>query len=225
MGGSRGARTPPGAHHPRLQSIILTRLVSLSHPRPKGRGFQVVTLFLNLFKGSVNLSIVLANFLAPSIGITGAFLVNITLYLYPGTPPSWVPDRYVPIFRDVNGNSIEEFTPGRTSISSSISIPKNTYKAAIYLLTKPGRLDEGFYINIPSVRDILLILYLYYNDYLAGVFHVFPTIYTGGFFPLYWRPLASINTHYAKSPQIVDLTPLLALGRGGNISLRVVGMD
>lgn len=37
--------------------------------------------------------------------------------------------------------------------------------------------------------------------------------------------MASINTHYAKSPQIVDLTPLLALGRSGNISLKVVGMD
>ena len=180
-----------------------------------------VTLFLNLFKGPVNFSIVLTNFLAPSIGITGVFLVNITLYLYPGTPPSWVPDRYVPIFMDANGNSIDEFTPGRTTINSSISIPENTYRAAIYLLTKPGRLDEGFYTNIPSVRDILL----YYNNYLAGIFHVFPTIYTGGFFPLYWRPLASINTYYAKSPQIVDLTPLLALGRSGNISLKVVGMD
>ncbi len=135
-----------------------------------------VTLFLNLFKGSVNFSIVLTNFLAPSIGITGVFLVNITLYLYPGTPPSWVPDRYVPIFRDANGNSIDEFTPRRTTINSSISIPEDTYRAAIYLFTKPGRLDEGFYTNIPSVRDILL----YYNNYLAGVFHVFPTIYTGG---------------------------------------------
>jgi len=42
--GCEGGRTPPGAHHPGLQSIILTRLVSLGHPRPKGRGFQVVRL-------------------------------------------------------------------------------------------------------------------------------------------------------------------------------------
>ena len=41
--GCEEARAPPGAHHPGLQSIILTRLVSLSHPRPKGRGFQVVS--------------------------------------------------------------------------------------------------------------------------------------------------------------------------------------
>jgi len=180
-----------------------------------------VTMFIKLFRGSVNFSVVLTNYLAPSIGITGVFLVNITLYLYPGEEPSWAPDTFVPLFRDANGNSIEEFRPGRTSISSNISIPGSAYRAAVYLHTKPGRLDEGFYTNIPSVRDILL----YYNDNLAGVFHVFPTIYTGGFFPLYWRPLASVNTHYAKSPQIVDITPLLALGRSGDITLRVVGMD
>jgi hypothetical protein len=180
-----------------------------------------VTLFLNLFRGDVNFSIVLTNWLAPSIGITGVFLVNVTLYLYPGPTPSWIPDRYIHIFRDANGNSIEEFRPGRAAINSTISIPENTYRAAIYLYTKTGKLDEGFYTNIPSVRDILL----YYNEYLAGVFHVFPTIYTGSFFPLYWRPMASVNTHYAKSPQIIDLTPLLALGRSAEISLRVVGME
>ncbi|MEM2302178.1 MAG: peptide-N4-asparagine amidase, partial [Sulfolobales archaeon] len=73
----------------------------------------------------------------------------------------------------------------------------------------------------PSVRDILV----YYNDNLAGVFHVFPTIFTGGIFPLYWRPMTSVNTHYTKSPQIIDLTPFLALGKNANISMQVVGMD
>jgi len=180
-----------------------------------------VTLFLKLFRGPVNFSIVLTNWLAPSIGITGVFLVNITLYLYPGETPSWVPDAYVPIFRDPNGNSLEEFTPERLLINTGVEIPRDAYRVAMYLFTKPGRLDEAFYTNIPSIRDILL----YYNDNLAGVFHVFPTIYTGGIFPLYWRPMASINTHYAKSPQLVDLTPMLAYGKKANISLRVVGMD
>lgn len=181
-----------------------------------------VTLFLNLFRGSVNFSIVLANFLAPRIGITGVFLVNVTLYLYPGPTPSWIPSDYMKLFSDADGNSLAEFTPSSTTINTtSLELPSDTYRAAVLLFTKAGRLDEFFYTNIPAVRDILL----YYNERLAGVFHPFPTIFTGGVFPLYWRPLASVNTHYTKSPQVVELTPLLALGKSARISLRVVGMD
>ncbi|MEM0439425.1 MAG: peptide-N4-asparagine amidase [Sulfolobales archaeon] len=179
-----------------------------------------VTLFLNLFKGDVNFSIVLANFLAPSIGITGIFLVNITLYLYPGKTPSWVPDTYIPLWGEAVP-PIGSFTPDTLMLNTTLKIPDNAYRTALYLFAKPGRLDEFFYANIPSVRDILV----YYNDDLAGVFHVFPTIFTGGIFPLYWRPMTSVNTHYTKSPQIIDLTPFLALGKNANISMRVIGMD
>jgi len=43
LGGSRGAELPQEPIIPGSKAI-LTRLISLSHPRPKGRGFQVVTL-------------------------------------------------------------------------------------------------------------------------------------------------------------------------------------
>ena len=178
-----------------------------------------VTLFLNLFKGRVNFSIVLANWVVPNL-VPGVFLVNVTLYLYPGPTPLWVPTDYVPLWRDANGNSLSEFTPSRTTLSSQISIPDGAYRIAMYLFTKPGRLDEFFYGNIPSVRDILV----YYNNDLAGVFHVFPTIYTGGVFPLYWRPMTSINTHYVKSPEIIDLTPFLVQGSTANITMSIMGM-
>ena len=47
-----------------------------------------VTLFLNLFKGRVNFSIVLPNWVVPNL-VPGVFLVNVTLYLYPGETPAW----------------------------------------------------------------------------------------------------------------------------------------
>ncbi|MGC9148795.1 MAG: peptide-N4-asparagine amidase [Sulfolobales archaeon] len=178
-----------------------------------------VTLFLNLFKGRVNFSIVLANWVVPNL-VPGVFLVNATLYLYPGPTPKWVPTHYIPLWRDPYGDSLAEFTPSKTTLYSQVSLPEGTYRLAAYLFTKPGRLDEFFYGNIPSVRDILM----YYNNKLAGVFHVFPTIYTGGIFPLYWRPMTSINTHYMKSPEIIDLTPHLAQGSTANISFHIMGM-
>lgn len=178
-----------------------------------------VTLFLNLFRGRVNFSIVLPNWVVPGL-VPGVFLVNVTLYLYPGPTPAWVPTDYIPLWRDSYGNSLAEFTPRSTVINTTVSLPRGVYRAAVYLFTKPGRLDEFFYGNIPSLRDILF----YYNDRLAGVFHVFPTIYTGGIFPLYWRPMTSINTHYTKSPEIIDITPHLVDGLSANISLRIMGM-
>ncbi|MEM3662764.1 MAG: peptide-N4-asparagine amidase [Sulfolobales archaeon] len=178
-----------------------------------------VTLFLNLFRGRVNFSMVLANWVVPNIA-PGVFIVNVTLYLYPGPTPRWVPTDYIPLFRDPNGNSLAEFTPDRTTINTSVSLPEGSYRVAAYLFTKPGRLDEFFYANIPSVRDILV----YYNERLSGVFHVFPVIYTGGIFPLYWRPMTSVNTHYTKSPEIIDLTPNLVDGLNANLSLRIVGV-
>lgn len=178
-----------------------------------------VTLFLNLFRGDVNFSIVLPNWVVPNL-VPGEFIVNVTLYLYPGPTPKWVPTDYIPLFRDANGNSLAEFTPTRTTINTSATLPEGTYRVAAYLFTKPGRLDEFFYANIPSVRDILV----YYNNRLAGVFHVFPTIYTGGIFPLYWRPMTSINTHYTKSPEIIDLTPHLVDGLTADLSFSIRGL-
>ena len=178
-----------------------------------------VTLFLNLFKERVNFSIVLPNWVVPNL-VPGVFLVNVTLYLYPGETPAWVPTDYIPLWKDQYGDSLAEFTPSKTILETSVSLPSDVYRVAMYLFTKPGRLDEFFYGNIPSVRDILT----YYNDRLAAVFHVFPTIYTGGIFPLYWRPMTSVNTHYMKSPEIVDLTPHLVYGTDAKIRLEITGM-
>jgi hypothetical protein len=38
----RGARTPPGAHHPGLRKLKPRRIIRISHLHPKGRGFQIV---------------------------------------------------------------------------------------------------------------------------------------------------------------------------------------
>ena len=57
-----------------------------------------VTMFENLLQGNVTFQLVLENFYDAKIGITGIYKMNVTLYLYPGTPPKGLPNYFIPLF-------------------------------------------------------------------------------------------------------------------------------
>ncbi|WP_338604109.1 peptide-N4-asparagine amidase [Sulfolobus tengchongensis] len=175
-----------------------------------------VTLFENLLSGNVTFQLVLENFYDAKIGITGIYKMNVTLYLYPGTPPKGLPNYFIPLFVNKYNYSYVILNPLNNYISQNVSIPNGTYKMALLLYEEGGGLDEFWYANEPATREIKVI----YDGRLVGVVNPYQTIYTGGINLFWWRPLTSINTLSFHSPYIIDLTPMLAF-RSINNSIAV----
>ena len=176
-----------------------------------------LTLFERLLSGPVEFQIVLPNYIAPKIGITGYYLVNVTLYLYNGSPPSNLPNYFIPLFTNSFGYSYTVLTPNKDIAMQSLNIPNGTEKSMLLLFEEGGENDEFWYANEPAIRNIEV----YYNNELAGVLNPFETIYTGGINLFYWKPLTSINTLSFHMPYYIDLTPLLALGSNVTLSVTI----
>ena len=179
-----------------------------------------LTMFENLLHGNVTFEPVLVNFYDAKVNITGLYLVNITLSLYPGQALSNLPNEFIPLF--VNGTfnynySYVILNPNQDTITSSVKLPNGTYRMSAFLYEEGGGLDEFWYSNEPATRDILL----YYDGLLGGVVPPYETIYTGGIDLFWWKPLPSINTLAFHTPYQVDLTPLLALGSNANVTVTV----
>ncbi|MFP3190829.1 MAG: peptide-N4-asparagine amidase [Thermoproteota archaeon] len=180
-----------------------------------------VTYYLNLLQGSVTFQVVLTNYLAPNVGITGYYIVNVTLYLYPGKPLAGLPNYFIPLFVNPLGYSMTTLNPFVNLRSQTVTIPNGTYRMAAIFYTEGFQLDEFWYANEPAPRA----LQVYYNGYLAGIVLPYETIYTGGIDPFYWRPVTSINTLSFHSSHLIDLTPMLALGNQATISISMFNLE
>ncbi|QKR00913.1 glycopeptidase [Metallosphaera tengchongensis] len=177
-----------------------------------------LTTFENLLEGNVTFEPVLVNFYSAKDNVTGVYLMNVTLTLYPGAEPPGLPNGFIPLF--VNGTfnynySYVILTPTMDSITTHFTVPKGTYRMTALLYEEGGGLDEFWYSNEPATRDILL----YYNGLLGSVIPPYETIYTGGIDLFWWKPLTSINTLAFHTPYQVDLTPFLALGNHANVTV------
>ncbi|MEM3269622.1 MAG: peptide-N4-asparagine amidase, partial [Saccharolobus sp.] len=179
-----------------------------------------VTMFENLLQGNVTFQLVLENFYDAKIGITGIYKMNVTLYLYPGTPPKGLPNYFIPLFLSKYNYSYIILNPVNDYISQNITIPNGTYRLALMLYEEGGGLDEFWYANEPATREIQVL----YDGRLVGIVNPYETIYTGGINLLWWKPVTSINTLSFHSPYVIDLTPLLALGSSGNIAVTVTNL-
>ena len=179
-----------------------------------------VTMFENLLQGNVTFQLVLENFYDAKIGITGIYKMNVTLYLYPGTPPKGLPNYFIPLFLNKYNYSYIILNPVNDYISQNITIPNGTYRLALMLYEEGGGLDEFWYANEPATREIQVL----YDGRLVGIVNPYETIYTGGINLLWWKPVTSINTLSFHSPYVIDLTPLLALGSSGNIAVTVTNL-
>lgn len=180
-----------------------------------------LTLFENMLAGNcVIFRAILPNWIVPSIGITGYYVVNITLYLYKGPEPSNLPNYFIPIAPNAYGVSLIGLNPFHDDITYMVNLPNGTYRALILMYMEGGELDEFWYTNEPATRNLLI----YYNGYLASVFNPFETIYTGGIDPFMWKPMPSINTLSFHNPYVADITPLLATGLRGNITITMTNL-
>lgn len=179
-----------------------------------------VTLYENMLRGNVTFQIVLVNYYDASVGITGVYKVNVTLYLYPGTPPAGLPTEFIPLWVNSLGYSAVTLNPFRGSFSEQVELPSGTYRAAALVYTEGGGNDEFWYANEPATRSVLL----YYNGFLADVVNPFETVYTGGIDLFYWKPMPSINTLSYHNPYIAEITPLLATGLNATLSVSVTNL-
>lgn len=179
-----------------------------------------VTFYENLLRGNVTFQVVLINYYDAAVGITGVYSVNLSLYLYPGTPPPGLPTNFVPMWVNRLGYSSLGLNPFQPTYSENVALPQGTYRAAAIIYTEGGGDDEFWYANEPATRSVLL----YYNGFLADVVNPFETLYTGGVDLFYWKPMPSINTLAYHNPYVAEITPLLATGLNATISVSVTNL-
>ncbi|MGC9210092.1 MAG: peptide-N4-asparagine amidase [Acidilobus sp.] len=179
-----------------------------------------LTLFENLLQGPVKFQIVLPNWCVPKLKLTGHYNVNVTLYLYPGPRPAGLPNEFIPLFLNNFGYSRAFLTGSNDYAEYTVHIPNGTYRAWLLLYEEGGAYDEFWYTNIPAVRYIKV----YYNGRLAGIVNPFETIYTGGIDLFWWKPVTSVNTLAFHTPDIIDLTPMLAYGLNATIAVHVADL-
>ncbi|MCE4613277.1 MAG: hypothetical protein F7C07_05540 [Desulfurococcales archaeon] len=182
-----------------------------------------ITMFYPLFEdGLINVSMILPNWVVPQIGVTGRFLVNLTIYLYPGEKPEEVPDDVIPLWMDTwkQGLAVSQLTRTDPNVSSTISVPLNTYKARLVLFTEGLAYDEFWYYYGAGYREVKI----YFDDTLAALIHPYHYIYTGGLMPFLWRPIPAVKT-YLTEPVMIDLTGLLPLIVGErNVTMEVTNI-
>ncbi|MET1159768.1 MAG: peptide-N4-asparagine amidase, partial [Thermoprotei archaeon] len=173
-----------------------------------------VTMFYSLFKGQVRVEVWLPNVIAPQIGVTGRFLVNITLLLYPGDKPDNLPDMIIPLWKR---EILNRKTPAK---NFTVAIPDNVTRAMLLMYTKGNGYDEFWYYFGDLYREVRI----YFDDKLVALVHPMHTIFTGGMSPFLWRPLPAVRT-YAEEPTLIDLTGALPLVTGThNVTLEIKGI-
>ena len=180
-----------------------------------------VTLFEKLLQGNVRFQVMVPNGYAPSIGITGYYIANVSLLLYKGSPPPNLPNYFIPLFVNKLGYSSVTLNAYDDYAEEQVQIPNGTYRAWLLLYTKGSAYDEFWYTNEPPVRYVKVL----YDGRLAGVVNPFETVYTGGINLFWWKPVTSINTLAFHMPYFIDLTPMLAYGLNASIALSVADLQ
>jgi hypothetical protein len=143
---------------------------------------------------------------------TGDFYGTLSLTFYRGAVPAVpsVPDRVLGLSPGVNRG-----LPTRSNdapLTSSVVVPTNTTQLTAEVFASGHGAEEEDWWNAPFAcsgggvpyREVGISV----DGRLAGVAPVFPTIYTGGYGPDFWRPFPSPRA-YDLRPYSFDLTPFV----------------
>ncbi len=171
-----------------------------------------VTHLYNIIVGrNLNVTVALRNWAIPALGLTGAFVVDLKLLLYPGPKPEGLPDDVIPVFAYSSRTS----WPGMSNVWLDranpvawevVTVPRGVSRALLILYTEGFSYDEFWYYNIPPDRFIIISS----DGVPVVVAQPQPWIHTGGLSPLLWRPVPNIKT-LAFEPLVIDVTGLLPL--------------
>ena len=157
---------------------------------------------------------------------TGDFYGTLRLDFYAGTAPSG-PDQVLGI-----SPGVDKGLPTRSNdapLTSSVTLPVNTTTLSAEVFASGHGAEEEDWWNAPYAcsggglpyREVSVTV----DGRLGGVAPVFPTIYTGGYGPDFWRPFPSPRA-YDLRPYRLDLTPFvggLTDGRAHTFALATVG--
>ncbi|MEM1685088.1 MAG: peptide-N4-asparagine amidase [Acidilobaceae archaeon] len=186
-----------------------------------------VTHLYNIIVGrSLNITIALRNWALPDLGLTGAFVVNLKLLLYPGPKPEGLPATIIPLFAYSSRTSWHGISNVWLDRASPIAwevvrIPGGVSRALLILYTEGFSVDEFWYYNIPPDRLIVIAS----DGVPIAIAQPQPWIHTGGLSPLLWRPVPNIKT-LGFEPLIIDVTGMLPLLVGTrNITITVSRLE
>ncbi|RCV25195.1 hypothetical protein SETIT_5G146700v2 [Setaria italica] len=149
---------------------------------------------------------------------TGVYYANVTLHLYfrrtPTRPPPAVApaDLIVPMSRGLplNDGLWYKIQNATDAVSTSVTLPSNTYRAVVEVFVSFHGDDEFWWTNQPGAdangpfREVTVRV----DGVLAGAAWPFPVIFTGGINPLLWQPITGIGSFNLPTYD-VEVTPLL----------------
>ncbi|KAM6502640.1 Peptide N-acetyl-beta-D-glucosaminyl asparaginase amidase A domain containing protein [Amanita muscaria] len=152
------------------------------------------------------------------------------------------PDVVLPISAKRSAtNGTSAFIVPSDNATVSVAIPAAASRAVVSI-SACGQINEEFWWSNVFNQDMFTfnattgILYgyspfrevqLYIDKNLAGVVWPFPTIFTGGVVPGFWRSIVGIDAFDLRMPEI-DISPFLSYltdGKEHSFSIKVVGLD
>jgi hypothetical protein len=142
---------------------------------------------------------------------TGDFYGTLSLTFYATsatTPAATVPDVVLGLNSGVNRGLPTR--SGDLPVTSSVTVPVSTTSLAAEVFASGHGAEEEDWWNAPFAcvsggipyREVGISI----DGRLAGTAPVFPTIYTGGYGPDFWRPIPSPRAFNLR-PYLLDLTP------------------
>ncbi|KAL2919902.1 hypothetical protein HK105_200819 [Polyrhizophydium stewartii] len=158
---------------------------------------------------------------------TGIFNATVRADFYPANsyhrPPESVPNLLFPVSasNSTYGWLLLPKSGSATGIGATVPrLPTNAIRAEIEVFLSGHANDEFWYGNVPdAIADPNNGLYpgttfkelqVFVNNRLVGLDWPYPTIYSGGFNPLLWRPIVSTGT-FDLPAYSFDVTPFLSL--------------
>ena len=132
---------------------------------------------------------------------TGIFDISVTLdFYFDESQKSLAPDYVFPISKSSDNYGWYQLEEMGTHTLTA-KLPNNAIRAELEVFISGHGRDEFWYGNDPEIDmpDLGVFkggpykeLIVYLNDQLIGIDGIFPTIYTGGFNPLLWRPVVAM---------------------------------
>ncbi|KAF1933352.1 uncharacterized protein M421DRAFT_415690 [Didymella exigua CBS 183.55] len=239
--------TVAGRQFDRLAEMYLGDIevwrTSTAEPTASGIVFRYqkdLSMYLSLWKTPQDVIFSLNNVFDSTY--TGAF--NTTLvatFFYDSTEPAHA-DSILPISPQLGSSGAPSiFTlPGDVATVEHI-LPLNVTHASVSIAATGQSNEEFWYTNAlqsdidtfdPTVGALLGYgpfreVQLFIDDQLAGVAWPFPSIFTGGIAPGFWRPVAGLDAYDLRDYEI-DITPFLPHlldGAPHAFTIKVVGVD
>ncbi|NYF80755.1 peptide-N4-asparagine amidase [Granulicella arctica] len=161
----------------------------------------------------------IANYYGVSGGVdyNGAIYSSATLEFYPASFRDPAPATPTAVY-SFPTNETGRVSSSTDTVSGTFTLPRNTVRAYLDLVTQSQSSDEFWYTCVPNdvanelencgntgFRQTLVTI----DGTPAGIAPVYPWIYTGGIDPYLWEPIPGVQTLNFK-PYRVDLTPFAA---------------